>query len=210
MATMNFNAASVEPQQSFDAIPAAWYDVEIDQSEMKPTKAGTGTYLELRLNIITGDFTNRKLFCRLNVENPNAVTVEIAYRQLSSICHAVGVMELTDSQMLHGKPLQAKVALVPPGAGYTDPTNEVKSFRPCKAGAPAAATQEAQPAWAGQPAPAATVAPAQPAATVAPAQPAAAQAQGGQWQAPQAQAAQVQPSTVASAPAAGDTPPWAQ
>jgi len=38
MASLNFNAAAIEPQQSFDALPAGRYEVIITDSEMKETK----------------------------------------------------------------------------------------------------------------------------------------------------------------------------
>ena len=42
MATINFNPASVEPQQNFSALPAGRYCAEITDSEMKSTKAVAG------------------------------------------------------------------------------------------------------------------------------------------------------------------------
>ena len=36
MAQLNFNAAEVQPLESFDAIPAGTYEAVISESEMKP------------------------------------------------------------------------------------------------------------------------------------------------------------------------------
>ena len=40
MAQLNFNAAEVEPQTSFDPIPAGWYKAMITESEFKTTRNG--------------------------------------------------------------------------------------------------------------------------------------------------------------------------
>lgn len=84
MAQLNFNAAEVQPLKSFDAIPAGTYEAVIAESEMKPTKSGTGSYLELTIEIISGDYQGRRVWARLNLANPNVKAVEIARREPSS------------------------------------------------------------------------------------------------------------------------------
>ena len=153
MAVINFNAQQVQPQQAFEPIPADWYNVMIDESEIKPTNGGDGHYLEMRMNVMDGQFANRKLFGRFNIDNPNETAVEIAYAQLSAICHAVGVLQVDDTQLLHGKPFQVKVSVRPPKNGY-EASNELKGFKACEGGAPAGGGQATQqggggaPAWA--------------------------------------------------------------
>jgi hypothetical protein len=83
MAALNFNAAEVEPQQSFDALPPGRYEAIISESEMKDTKAGTGQYLQLTFTVVGGQHEGRKLWSRLNLVNPNATAVSIAERELS-------------------------------------------------------------------------------------------------------------------------------
>lgn len=129
MAQLNFDATQVAPNSgSPDPVPAGWYNVMIDESEMKPTKDGAGSYLQLRFNILDGQYANRKIFDRLNLRNANATAQEIAYGNLSAICHAVGLMQVTDSQELHGKPLKIKVALRPAKDGF-DASNDVKGYK---------------------------------------------------------------------------------
>lgn len=101
----NFNAHEVEPTTPFDPIPAGKYLAVITESAMKPTKAGNGSYLELTFQILEGEFKNRMLWARLNLDNPNATTVKIAQGELSAVCRAVGVMEPNDSAELHNLPL---------------------------------------------------------------------------------------------------------
>jgi hypothetical protein len=145
MASLNFNAAAVEPQQSFDALPNGRYEVIITDSEMKDTKAGTGEYLMLTMEVI-GDtkHSGRKLWTRLNLVNPNATAVQIAERELSAICHCVGVLEPGDSEELHNRPFTVDVVQeLNPNSGQM--TNRIKGYSAVN-GAPAAKAKPAAPA----------------------------------------------------------------
>ncbi|HOQ88261.1 MAG TPA: DUF669 domain-containing protein [Phycisphaerae bacterium] len=106
----NFDASQVEPTPSFDPIPAGKYLAMITASEMKPNKAGTGSYLELVVTILEGEYKDRQLWVRLNLDNPNELAVKIARAELSAICRAVGVLTPRDSVELHNLPLVIKVA----------------------------------------------------------------------------------------------------
>ena len=105
MANLNgFDANTVEPADDLEPIPAGKYVAVITDSEMKPTKSGTGNYLQLTFQIVEGEYANRLLWVRLNLDNPNATAVEIARRELSAICRSVGVLVPTDSADLHNLP----------------------------------------------------------------------------------------------------------
>ena len=80
-----FDANEVEPANDLEPIPVGKYVAVITDSEMKPTKSGAGSYLQLTFQIIEGDHSGRLLWVRLNLDNPNATAVEIARRELSSI-----------------------------------------------------------------------------------------------------------------------------
>ena len=86
MSTINFNANEVEPSTGYDPIPVGKYQAVITESEMKPTKTGNGQYLQLEFEIIEGDYKNRKIWARLNLENANTDAVRIARADLSAIC----------------------------------------------------------------------------------------------------------------------------
>lgn len=129
MAQLAFNAATVDPQQSYDPLPDGWYTVVMTKSEMKPTKDQSGAYLETELVVQEPPYQNRKIFYRLNLKNSNPVAQEIAYKQLSAICHAVGVIQVQDSQQLHGLPFKVKVVVKKDDSGKYDPSNEVKAVK---------------------------------------------------------------------------------
>ena len=150
-----FDANSVEPSQVSEPIPAGKYQVQIVNSEMRPTKNGLGQYLWMELVVTDGQFANRRLFDRLNLINQNPQAVEIAQRTLSAICHATGQLSVSDSEQLHNRPMVAKVEIKPADGQYAA-ANEVKGYE-AVSGRPATAV--AAPSTAAAPATAAKVAP---------------------------------------------------
>lgn len=122
-----FDANQIEPTTDFDPIPAGKYLAVITDSEMKPTKAGTGKYLQLTFEILECPYKGRKLWARLNLFNSNETTVKIAQAELSAICRAVGILAPNDSVELHNLPLVIAVKCKKrPDTGEI--TNEVRGF----------------------------------------------------------------------------------
>lgn len=143
MALLNFNAAEVPAAKPFEPIPAGWYDAKIINSELKPTSNGTGTRLNLTFEIIGGEYNNRKVFEGLNVKNTSEKAQQIAQEQLSAICHAINVIQLKNTEQLHGKPLRIKVKVRPEDkVGGYDARNEINGYENIngKNGAAAAGT----------------------------------------------------------------------
>jgi len=150
MANLNgFDANQVEPTGDFDPVPAGKYLAVITESEMKPTKSGSGNYLQLTFEIIDGPHKGRLLWARLNLDNPNATAVAIARAELSAICRAVGVLAPKDSVELHNLPLVIHVKCKKrPDTGEIG--NEVKGYSP-KAALTESAVKPAAPAANGTP-----------------------------------------------------------
>ena len=128
MAALNaFDATKVAPAVSVsDCVPAGEYVAMITESSMAVTKSG-GEMLKLTLTILEGQHQNRKVWANLNLINANPTAVEIAQRELSAICYAVGVLNLNDSAQLHNKPLVIKTA-VKTDPQYADRA-EVKAWK---------------------------------------------------------------------------------
>lgn len=152
MSEVHFDATEVEPNAPFNPLPPGDYPVMIVNSEMRPTKKGDGRYLWLEMEVLDGPLKGRHVWDRLNIDNPNAKAVEIAKRTLSAICRAVGVMQLTDSEQLHGKALLARVK-TRPATDQHPAGNDIAGYNPI-GNAPPAPTP--QPAAAAAPAPATT------------------------------------------------------
>lgn len=134
-----FDATQVEPAGDFTPLAPGEYKVQIISSEMVETSAKTGHMLKLELEVIEGDQAGRKLYDRLNLDNPNSQAVEIAQRTLSAICHAVGKMSVQDSEELHMLPMVAVVKVDPPrsvnGKEY-GASNSVKTYKALTGAAP--------------------------------------------------------------------------
>lgn len=146
MANLNgFNAHNVEPNADFDPIPAGKYVAVITGSEMKPTKAGNGSFLELTFQVVEGEFKGRLLWARLNLDNPNPLAVKIARGELSAMCRAVGIMEPKDSCELHNLPLVITVKQKTDADGEV--RNEIKGYakREVANGKPAQAANPTPP-----------------------------------------------------------------
>lgn len=149
MANLNgFDAATVDPATDFEPLPAGKYLTVITDSQMKPTKSGTGHYLELTFQVIDGEFKNRLLWARLNLDNPNRQAVQIAQGELSAICRAVGVLQPKDSVELHNLPLQVTVKCKKRD-DTGDVVNEIRGYarKDAAAGVPQQETSSTPP-WA--------------------------------------------------------------
>lgn len=127
MAQLDFNVNDAPEDKGFELIPEGMYTAQIIQSEMKPTKAGTGQYLELRVQILDEPYTGRLVFDRLNLINPNETAVAIAQRTLADICKACNLEEIEDSEELHG--IEINVTLTEKEAeGDWGASNEIKKY----------------------------------------------------------------------------------
>ena len=139
----NFDANQHEPMQSNAPLPQGKYLAQIVESELKTTKNGTGKYLELVLQVIDGEYKNRKLWVRLNIHNANAQAVEIAKAELSAICRAIGKYRIQDSAELHNVPMIIDVRLSPrKDTGELE--NRVRGYEPRAVPAAATAPQKSR------------------------------------------------------------------
>ncbi len=123
----NFDASNVEPANDFNPIPAGKYLAVITGSEIKPTKDGSGEYLELTFQILEGDYQNRLLWARLSLSHPKDIVSRIARSQLADICKAVGILKPNDSAELHNLPLLIDVRLQK-RKDTGDIVNEIKKY----------------------------------------------------------------------------------
>jgi len=106
MPVFDFDVSTYEAPKrtSFEPLPPGDYNAMISNSEMKTTKAGTGEYLELTIQIIDGAHSGRRIWERLNVVNANKVAEEIARSQLNGIKAACNIDKLESSEQLHDIP----------------------------------------------------------------------------------------------------------
>lgn len=113
---------------SFEPIPAGWYEMEITKSAIKASKAGAN-YLALTFTVAEGEYKGRMVFSNLNLWHPNPKAVEMAQRELASICEACGLENIEDSTELHGTPIGVLVEIREAQGNYP-PSNGTKRFVP--------------------------------------------------------------------------------
>ena len=101
---------NVEPRAAFEPFEGT-FRAHITDSEMKATKAGNGEYLALKLEVMDGPLKGRTAFDNLNLDNPSEKAMEIAYQTLSAIGHATGVLNISDSEQVHHRPMLVTFAI---------------------------------------------------------------------------------------------------
>lgn len=108
-------------------VPAGDYVAAIVKTEFKQTKAKTGHYLSVQFKILEGEYKGRALFTNLNLDNPNPVAVEIANKELNSICSACGLADVEDSDELLNIPMNVTVKIEEGNAQYPA-SNSITSY----------------------------------------------------------------------------------
>lgn len=149
MAQFSFNASSapVMTPSVREPLPSGKYEVVITNSDIRQTKAGTGEFIEIEMQVVEGDYTGRRIWERFNVNNANKQAEDIAKAALGALCMAVGVDNMTDTEQLHDIPFTVTLEI-----DRKDPTrNRVAGYGQGKppAAKPAAPSRPAAPAAAG-------------------------------------------------------------
>lgn len=142
--TFNANDLPEDTGGSFEPIPAGDYTVAISEATLNDTKAGTGQYISVRMDVTGPTHQGRVLFANINIRNPNPKAEEIGRQQLGSIMRAIGLASLQDTDQLVGGQMAVKVVIKPGNDQYPEPKNEVKAFKSVS-GSPAPAPQQSAP-----------------------------------------------------------------
>lgn len=123
-----FNSADHKDMNDYTPLPEGDYVAHIVKSEMKQTKAKDGSYLQLDFEVLQGDCKGRKFWARLNLLNKSTQAVGIAQQELGTIARAAFGHDqvVSDSQVLHGKPMLVSLQLKP--ATSTNPASNNITF----------------------------------------------------------------------------------
>jgi hypothetical protein len=110
-----------DPTQGSGGLPIGRHPVVITRDEVTATKAGDGGMLVLTVEVIDGPQKGASGAYRLNLYSSSQVAAEIAHKQLSAICWALGVtQQITDTQVLHGQPFIIEVGPQKDNPQYTE------------------------------------------------------------------------------------------
>jgi hypothetical protein len=137
-----FDASSIPESQPMEAgpLPEGDYQVSIVDAEEKQNKAVTGSYLELTFEVVGNSHKGRRIWARLNLDNPSEKAVEIARRDLAAICRAVNLLRPKSIVQFIGKELWVSVRHKP-GRGDYGPSAEIFRYLPASDKAPAPAAK---------------------------------------------------------------------
>ena len=116
----------------FEPIPAGKYTVRGDATDLKPTKNGTGQYIEVEFVVLGPRFQGRKLFGRHNIVNNSAESMRIGRQQVKSLMVAGGMSQeqinrFNDTDQLLGLTVNARVE-IDEGSGQYSPQNRIKGY----------------------------------------------------------------------------------
>jgi hypothetical protein len=92
-------------------IPIGEYRAVVVKAPLTDTKAGTGNYLKMEIQIVSGPHKNGRVFHNLTMNNRNPKAVAMGRKDLTGLCNAIGlkVDELTDTSQILNKPLRIKL-----------------------------------------------------------------------------------------------------
>lgn len=131
-----FDPNSAEKRSGYDVI-TGWVPAQVIESDVMETKNG-GVGLKLTFEVIEGPHERRKVWGFINVQNPSPEAQRIGQSELRELCEAVGLGPITDSEVLHFKPLMLKC-----GPDKQDNSKTaVKGYKPYERGG---AVQAARP-----------------------------------------------------------------
>ena len=127
-----FDTHSLPPTEDFAPLPAGWYTGFVEAEKLKETKAKTGWYLNLTVNVMQPEeFAGRKIFHNITLVNQNEKAVEIGKRELCGLGQAIGLLAVPDSSEILNKMLDFKLKVTAAKDGY-DAGNEIRAFRACE------------------------------------------------------------------------------
>jgi hypothetical protein len=98
---------------SFEIFAAGPQPMEFTETDIIPTKAGTGKLLKYKLRITQGDLEDRLVFGQMNLQNPNPVATKIGQEEFRAAREVTGVLEPEDTQDLHFKEFVGYVKVTP-------------------------------------------------------------------------------------------------
>lgn len=135
-----YDASNGETMGDNSVLPAGEYVAAIVKSDLRQSKKNpNNSYINLEFEVQDGEKQGRRFWTMLNLFNENDTAVEIAQRELNSICQACGKLRVNDSEDLHGIPMLVKLAVKTDSYGDK---NEVKGYKPLNAGSPRTQNQQ--------------------------------------------------------------------
>lgn len=142
-----FDATTVDTTQGdYSTLPLGTYRLEVSASDVTATKSGTGTILKLTYDVLEPEeYKGRRIFANINIQNPNPTAQEIGQRELGSLCRAIDISSIENSDELHFIGFTAKVGLEKKQEGYEQRNKITRFYFPDEGNVPTPAIDAVQP-----------------------------------------------------------------
>jgi len=112
MAAINFDARTVAPQGERVPLPEGEYNVVLTGTEIKSKPdSPQNRQLVCTYKVQDGPLVGQTLTTSIMISHENAVAQRIGQEKLSALCWVTGVIQISDSAQLHGRPLRLKITV---------------------------------------------------------------------------------------------------
>lgn len=130
MGNLGFTLTEEDYKNNYSPLPAGEYPVVVTDTEIKPTKEGTGKFVKVTHQVVDGPYNGKFIVNNINIQNPNPVAVEISKKTLAKIEKALGlpVGGLQNHEQMRGVPV--RVHLTVKQDDKYGPGNEIKNYLP--------------------------------------------------------------------------------
>lgn len=125
---IDFN--QVEDKQDFELLPNGEYVAVVQEAELRDTRAG-GEGINVKLEIVEGQYKGRYVFDWINIKNSNPDCVKWGLESLKQLVVAACIdtsRPFTEVSELNGKVVCIRVGVQKGKDGYDD-SNKVKSYK---------------------------------------------------------------------------------
>lgn len=122
------NVNDIPTESVFTPLPAGWYQASVKAVELKPSKAGDSTYMNIQYSILGPTHQGRVAFGMCGVSNQDPDKEATSRYFMGQLMRAAGIQRLTDTDQLIGANLEIKLTIKAATAEYSA-SNNVKEYR---------------------------------------------------------------------------------
>ena len=124
MAQINANLTEYQTQDAFELLPPGWYEATVDDSEICTAKSSGNQYIKWTFSI---DGKPNKIWTNTMLNNEVSMRI---LKTMATCCGHRNPNYIADTEELHGRRCQIKIAIEKDPNGDYDPKNVIKGFKP--------------------------------------------------------------------------------
>lgn len=126
----NFDASQVTPNQAPEILPATWYSMYCVGTEHRYTQDTTGQYVNFVFEMdseLHPSLRGRRMSVNINLWHERPDVRDRAEGDLSALCHATGIMVISNTDQLVGGRCAVKLRIKPADGQY-EARNEISGY----------------------------------------------------------------------------------